>query len=171
MRPLFLRQMAMYSSYHRDRWNQRLHYFGVPSITLGLLLLMAMVPFFEVGPYPVSLATLFAAAVMAYWLLLDLRVGLLTMAGYLPLVLVAAWLAELDPTPRWLLFAGLFVGGWIVQLVGHRIEGRRPALLTNLAQALIAPVFLTAELWFSAGRFAELQREIEERWESYRPSS
>lgn len=163
MRALFLDQMAMYSSYHRSRWNQRLHYVGVPAITLALLQLMAMVTFARVGSYPVSLATAFAAAVMAYWVILDRRVGAITLITYLPLVFLAAWLAEFDTTTRWAVFGALFAGGWIFQLVGHHIEGRRPALLENLAQALIAPVFLTAELWFGAGRFSELGATIEKR--------
>lgn len=166
MRNLFLDQMAMYSAYHRSRWNQRLHYLGVPAITLALLQLMAMVPFASAGSYPVSLATVFAAVVMIYWVVLDRRIGTLTLLSYLPLVLVAAWLAGLGTSARWLTFAMLFVGGWIFQLVGHRIEGRKPALLDNLAQALIAPVFLTAELWFSAGRFPDLEGAIAERMEA-----
>lgn len=163
MRSLFLDQMAMYSSYHRSRWNQRLHYVGVPAITLALLQLMAMVSFMHVGPYPISLATIFAAAVMTYWVVLDRCIGAITLFTYLPLVFLAAWLAGFEATTRWLVFVALFFGGWVFQLVGHRIEGRRPALLDNLAQALIAPVFLTAELWFGAGRFPELAAAIEER--------
>ena len=47
------------------------------------------------------------------------------------------------------MFLATFLGGWAVQLVGHVIEGRRPALTDNLLQVFNAPLFLTAEvLWF-----------------------
>lgn len=49
------------------------------------------------------------------------------------------------------LFAGLFVGGWILQLVGHVFEGRRPALADDLFQIFVAPIFLAAEVFFALG--------------------
>ena len=59
------------------------------------------------------------------------------------------------------MFALTFILGWILQLVGHLIEGKRPALLDNFWQALIAPLFLTAEVFFMSGRMAkDLQHEI-----------
>jgi uncharacterized membrane protein YGL010W len=55
----------------------------------------------------------------------------------------------------------VFVLGWTLQLLGHRLEGNRPALLTNLAQILVAPLFLTAELGFSLGLRRRLHGDIE----------
>jgi uncharacterized membrane protein YGL010W len=41
----------------------------------------------------------------------------------------------------------LFVMGWIIQFLGHYIEGNRPALLTSLTQAfLTAPAFSFIEI-------------------------
>lgn len=167
----FLEQMSMYSSYHRHRWNRRLHYVGVPSITLGLLLVLAMVQVGQVGFYPVSVATAFAAVVMSYWVILDRTVGLLTIVAYLPLVFGAGWLAGEGPGARWTAFGILFLGGWMVQLVGHQIEGRKPALLDNLAQIFIAPVFLTAETMFALGQLGDLRAAIDRRWPAYLDSA
>ena len=41
--------------------------------------------------------------------------------------------------------------GWIFQLAGHAIEGRRPALADNFLQIFNAPLFLTAEVLFLLG--------------------
>ena len=36
----------------------------------------------------------------------------------------------------------MFVGGWILQFIGHYIEGRKPALLDSISQAFFqAPLF------------------------------
>ena len=43
-------------------------------------------------------------------------------------------------------FLATFVLGWIIQLVGHAIEGRRPALADNILQVFNAPLFLTIEV-------------------------
>lgn len=42
-------------------------------------------------------------------------------------------------------FAVLFIGGWVLQFLGHHYEGKRPALLDNIFQAFIGPMFLVAE--------------------------
>jgi uncharacterized membrane protein YGL010W len=47
-------------------------------------------------------------------------------------------------------FLTAFVLGWTIQLVGHAIEGKRPALADNLLQVFNAPLFLTVE---ALGRF------------------
>ena len=52
----------------------------------------------------------------------------------------------------------LFVGGWILQLVGHVFEGRKPALADNLFQIFVAPIFLCAELFFALRLQAEAAR-------------
>jgi uncharacterized membrane protein YGL010W len=54
-------------------------------------------------------------------------------------------------TIGWIAFALAFVGGWVFQLVGHVFEGKRPALVDNLFQALIGPMFLMAEIFVWLG--------------------
>jgi uncharacterized membrane protein YGL010W len=60
-------------------------------------------------------------------------------------------------------FAVLFVGGWILQLVGHVFEGRKPALADNLFQIFVAPIFLAAEVFFALGYKHDLHRRVQER--------
>jgi uncharacterized membrane protein YGL010W len=52
---------------------------------------------------------------------------------------------------------------WIAQFVGHgKYEGRKPALLDNLVQALfLAPLFVWYEVLFKLGLYKGLQREVE----------
>jgi uncharacterized membrane protein YGL010W len=58
---------------------------------------------------------------------------------------------------------GLFVGGWIVQFVGHAYEGRKPAFVDDVIGLMIGPLFVLAELLFIAGLRKPLQAEIERR--------
>ena len=57
----------------------------------------------------------------------------------------------------------LFVGGWILQLVGHVFEGRKPALVDNLFQIFVAPIFLCAEVFFALGYKPRLHTAMQER--------
>lgn len=58
---------------------------------------------------------------------------------------------------------GVFVVSWILQFIGHgKFEGRAPALLDNLLQAIfLAPLFVWLELLFSLGYRQELQARVE----------
>jgi hypothetical protein len=42
-----------------------------------------------------------------------------------------------------------FVGGWILLLVGHRIEGNNPAFFQGPIYLLVGPIWVLKELWTS----------------------
>ena len=86
----------------------------------------------------------------------------LTMAVvFLPVWLVAEWVAHMPLAVGLTVFLLFFVGGWVFQLVGHVFEGRKPALVDNFLQVLIAPMFLAAEVYFALGLRSELKAEVE----------
>lgn len=60
--------------------------------------------------------------------------------------------------------AGVNVFCWIAQFVGHGVfEGRAPALLDNLFQAVfLAPLFVWLELLFTMGYRPELKSRLDE---------
>jgi uncharacterized membrane protein YGL010W len=57
----------------------------------------------------------------------------------------------------------LFVGGWALQLWGHVYEGRKPALVDNLFQIFVAPIFLAAEVFFALGYKPALHAAVQKR--------
>jgi uncharacterized membrane protein YGL010W len=59
-------------------------------------------------------------------------------------------------------FGAAFVGGWILQLVGHWFEGKRPALVDNIWQIFVAPLFLMVEALAMLGWKRDLLRRAEE---------
>jgi uncharacterized membrane protein YGL010W len=153
-------QMAFYAAYHRDARNRATHFIGVPAIMLALFIALAWLRV-EIGGIAISAAMLLAAAVLAYYFLLDLPLGF---AMWL-VTGVLVWLGErIAAQPAgWLWFTVLFVGGWILQLVGHVFEGRKPALADNVFQVLIAPIFLCAEVFFALGYKPQLHARVEEQ--------
>ena len=58
---------------------------------------------------------------------------------------------------------GIFLFSWTAQFIGHGVfEGRAPALLDNLVQALIlAPFFVWMEILFSFGYRPELKSRVD----------
>ncbi len=46
----------------------------------------------------------------------------------------------------WRVGAALFVGGWVLLLLGHRIEGNKPAFFQGVIYFLVGPVWIAKEL-------------------------
>ena len=92
------------------------------------------------------MATIFYVGVMVYYLRLDWAVTLVQLPVTLTLLLIADLAANLAFGWSFSIFLAAFVLGWIIQLVGHAIEGRRPALVDNLFQIFNAPLFLAVEV-------------------------
>ena len=63
---------------------------------------------------------------------------------------------------------GIFLISWIAQFVGHGVfEGRAPALLDNLVQALfLAPFFVWMEVLFFLGYRPELKSRVDKAVEN-----
>ena len=163
-------QMAFYAAYHQDARNKATHFVGVPVIILSLFIPLAW-PRLELAGVPLTAAMLFAAIVLAYYLVLDLFLGLAMTVLTLALVWLGHQIAALGAGPAWAWFGALFVGGWILQLVGHAFEGRRPALTDNLFQIFVAPVFLCAEIFFALGYKPGLHRAVQERAQRMRATA
>jgi uncharacterized membrane protein YGL010W len=115
---------------------------------------------FEIGGLGITAAMVVAAAVLAYYFVLDLALA----AAMLAVLAVLIWLAELiaagGAARAWAWFGILFVGGWTLQFVGHLFEGRRPAFFDNVLQVFVAPIFLMAEVFFALGYKPEVRKRL-----------
>jgi uncharacterized membrane protein YGL010W len=154
--------MSFYAAYHQDARNKATHFVGVPVIVFSLMIPLGWLRM-DAGGFPLSAALAVTALLLLYYLALDLALGL-AMAVVLGLML---WGAEplarapLGTGLAW--FAALFVGGWALQLWGHVFEGRKPALVDNLFQIFVAPIFLAAEVFFALGYKPQLREAVQRR--------
>lgn len=157
-------QMYVYASYHRDARNKGFHFLGVPLITMSLLIPMAGLQFWPVPGvdwFGVSLATAFVAVVLVYYFMLDVALAVGMIVVIAPLLAAGEWAAAQGFAMGGIIFGVAFVGGWIIQLVGHHFEGRKPALVDNLFQVFISPLFLLAEVYFALGIKKGVEAEVE----------
>jgi uncharacterized membrane protein YGL010W len=159
---LFRRELATYARYHRDARNRATHFVGIPAIVFSLLVPLALWRFRLFGT-DASAAWVVTALALAGWIALDVAVGLGLAIMMVPMLVIAEWIARSFSVPTaWSLFALFFVGGWVFQLVGHVFEGKRPALVDNLFQAFIGPMFIMAELLMALGLKQDLKSVVEE---------
>ena len=151
-------QMSTYAAYHQDARNKATHFIGVPVIVLSL-----MVPLAWLRVEGITAAMAITAVLLAYYLVLDLWLGLAMCVVMAALLWLGQCIADLGALAGWTWFGVLFVGGWVLQLVGHVFEGRKPALADNLFQIFVAPIFLCAELFFALGYKPRLHTAVQER--------
>ena len=153
-------QMAVYTAYHRTRWNRLTHFVGVPVIIFSILIPMAWLRL-PLGAIEITGAALFVAAVLVYYYLLDVPLAIAMTAFIVPVTYFAEWVARMPWQTGLAVFLATFVGGWALQLIGHVFEGRRPALADNLFQIFVAPIFLVAEIAFALGLRRDTQQAVE----------
>jgi uncharacterized membrane protein YGL010W len=155
-------QMSFYAAYHQDARNKATHFVGVPMIVFSLMIPLGWLRA-EIGGVSVSAALVVTSLLLLYYLVLDIPLGL-AMGAVFALML---WGAEpLSQAPlgvslAWFLM--LFVVGWALQLWGHAFEGRKPALVDNLFQIFVAPIFLAAEVFFALGYKPRLHEAVQRR--------
>ena len=134
-----------YSAYHRNPVNKVIHWICIPLITLSLLGLLWEIPLppiiKDVSPW-LHVATLFAATCLVFYLRLSMSIafGMALSAG--PLLLLNGLADAVMPGIVWKVSVAIFAIAWIGQLIGHHLEGRKPAFLQDVQYLLIGPAWL-----------------------------
>lgn len=155
-------QLVQYAAYHRDARNIATHFVGIPLIVLAVSALLSR-PQWEVGGIPCSPAVALVVTLSAYYLSLDVALGLIMSALMAAATVFGGWCTAQE-TLTWLsLGVGGFVVGWCFQIVGHIYEGRKPAFVDDLMGLAIGPLFVLVEMLFKLGLLEGLQAEIEQR--------
>ncbi len=167
----FQRQLSVYAGYHGDPRNCLTHYVGIPAIFLAVLLPLALWPV-SLGGWQTTAATVLLAPAVVGWIALDAGTGVAMLVAIVPLLLAAEWIARTGgPTVAWAVAAALFVVGWAFQILGHAVfERRRPALVDNLFQMFIGPMFMTAKILVRLGWRRDLDASCGSRAEHRRPA-
>lgn len=131
--------LAHYGESHRNPRNELIHFVAIPLIMLSLLGLMSVI-----HPW---VAYAFVAASLVYYARLSaaflIAMAILSAIG---LLLVHAMGRQVLP-----LSAAIFVGAWIAQFVGHRIEGKKPSFFEDLQYLWVGPLFVLSRLFLQLG--------------------
>ncbi|MDP5031837.1 MAG: DUF962 domain-containing protein [Paraglaciecola sp.] len=130
-----------YGESHKNKTNILIHAIAVPAIyfvTLGLLWSLP-VPVF-LAHFDVTWAHVFVIPALYYYFKLSGPIGaamtLLSILSFYGIKLL-----ETLSTPVWQICLGIFVVMWILQFVGHHIEGKKPSFLKDLQFLLVGPAW------------------------------
>lgn len=137
------RYFANYGADHRNPTNQAIHWICVPLILWSVIALLWTIPV----PASIGRPGLWAAVAMflafVWYYRQSRRLGLAMALAFVVLALVTEVLFRYFGT-RGLIFLAIvvFVGAWIGQFVGHRVEGRKPSFFTDIFYLLVGPAWL-----------------------------
>jgi uncharacterized membrane protein YGL010W len=152
-----IRELAKYARYHRDKRNILTHFVGIPLIVFAAFVLLARLGFNLAGVH-IAGHWLAALAAVAYYLRLELKIGLVMAVQFAILGFAAQ---QLSATNAWLAWGvGLFVVGWVFQFIGHYYEGKKPAFVDDLIGLAIGPLFVTVEALFLLKLRPDLEQAI-----------
>lgn len=148
----FQRQLVHYARGHGDRVNGVMHMIGNPIIFIGVVLPLCLVPVTVWGVH-ISLAPILVIPALLLWMSWDFGLGLGIAVAAVPLLWLAATIANnVSVVSMWVIAVTLFVLGWVLQIVGHQVfEGKRPTAVNNPVQSLIAPMYMVAKLYVALG--------------------
>ncbi|WP_333607023.1 Mpo1 family 2-hydroxy fatty acid dioxygenase [Arsukibacterium sp.] len=135
---------AAYAVSHQHPTNKAIHWLAVPVIyacVFGLLWQIPM-PLTGLAEQGINWALLLAIPALLFYFLLSFTLGVAMTIFTALVVTLLRWVAQWPWPEVWQLSLLLFVVMWILQFVGHKIEGKKPSFFQDLAFLLIGPAWL-----------------------------
>jgi len=139
MNPLALKKLENYDHFHKNFVNKVIHYVGIPLILYSTIALLSLL---GRGHLNFAVVTIIAVSIY-YWLSMG-RTMSLAFVFFATLFYFVGRSVPLSYN------VGIFVFGWVTQILGHRIyEKNSPAFFKNFEQLLMGPAwFFTKVLHF-----------------------
>jgi uncharacterized membrane protein YGL010W len=131
--------LAHYGSSHTHPTNELIHFAAIPLIMLSICGLM-----FALHPW---VAYAFIAASMVYY-------ARLSIVFFISMVIWSALIIALvHAMGSQVLIASIviFIGAWIIQFIGHKIEGKKPSFLEDIQYLWVGPMFVLSKLFLKLG--------------------
>lgn len=137
---------AEYGESHRNATNKLIHWICVPLIFWTILGFISLIPsksicFIYIGCISyISLAAM--VLVTIFYMRLSFLIGLIKVFVMLLMESFAYGINIRFKENSWIVYLAVFIITWILQFVGHKIEGKKPSFLKDLQFLLIGPIWL-----------------------------
>lgn len=131
--------LAHYGSSHLHPTNELIHFVAIPLIMLSLVGLL-----FALHPW---VAYAFIAASMVYYLRLSM-VFFVSMCLWSAIVIALVHAMGSQVLP---ISVAMFVGAWLIQFIGHKIEGKKPSFFEDIQYLWVGPLFVLSKLFVKLG--------------------
>ena len=141
-----------YAQQHQKNFTKMTHFIGVPMIIFSIQMFFNL---FHL--YSISLAWIIFICLLLFYAILDIGFACITGIFLFFLTYAATCVTTYQSWSSVLMLSiCLFSIGWIFQFIGHYFEKKPPAFYNNFIQLFIAPIFLSAEIYFILGNRKDL---------------
>ena len=131
--------LAHYGESHQNPRNELIHFIAIPLIMVSLVGLM-----FALHPF---VAYAFIAASMVYYA----RLSIVFSASMVLWSALTIALLHLLGSLLLPVCIGVFIGAWVLQFVGHKIEGKKPSFFEDIQYLWVGPLFVLSKLFVKLG--------------------
>ena len=128
-----------YGTSHTNPTNELIHFFAIPLITLSLSGLIYALS-------PIALYVFIAASLVYY-----ARLSIVFLISMLVWSATIIWVIEGMGSQLFATSLAIFVGAWILQFIGHKLEGKKPSFLEDLQYLWVGPLFVLSKLFIKLG--------------------
>ncbi|TKA77171.1 hypothetical protein B0A55_04467 [Friedmanniomyces simplex] len=164
------KQLLFYGSYHHDPVNIGIHITCVPILLLTGFLFGTNTPaiplptWMTIPNLPANAGTIACLIYSSLYILMEPVAGGMLAPLLLGGTAYANHLTSTYGMKANYIAIGVHILSWLAQFVGHGVfEGRAPALLDNLVQAIfLAPFFVWMEVLFAFGYRPELKARLDQ---------
>jgi len=159
IRPIDL-YFSKYAESHQNHTNELIHWICVPLIVFSLFGLVWAIPFPQFGFLGKYIGYLnWASFLIAFSIYFYFKLSpVLSYAMMLIMMIFSAGIVGLEKLnrlngwpPMWQVCMIIFFAAWIGQLIGHKIEGKKPSFVDDLKFLLIGPIWLLHFAFKKAG--------------------
>lgn len=139
--------LEKYKVCHKNPTNILIHKFCVPAILWSLLALLSLVTFPQFQGGFLHLASCLSVAGLIFYATLGLKpFAVMFILCALCLSSSYYWVNTWGQANLLIVSSSVFVLAWILQFIGHKIEGAKPAFFDDLFFLLIGPLWVFKRL-------------------------
>jgi len=132
-----------YGESHQNQSNKFIHYICVPAIYMTVVGLVWAIPFpFSGFPIWINWASLIAIPVLGFYFALSLNVGIGMTLFTAAVIAFLMWWQNTMAMSVLMMSIVVFVVAWILQFIGHHVEGKKPSFFKDLQFLLIGPAWI-----------------------------
>lgn len=133
--------LKAYGESHKNPINRKIHAIAVPGIYLSVVGLIWSIPQLTISGLNLNWIWLAVIPVWIFYFRLSLSVFMM-MLGYTLACIGLVWSLEVLQLPVLYISAIVFGVLWMLQFIGHKIEGTKPSFYEDLQFLLIGPIWV-----------------------------
>ncbi|KEQ17587.1 Mpo1 family 2-hydroxy fatty acid dioxygenase [Endozoicomonas numazuensis] len=127
--------LEAYAESHQNPTNKMIHWVCVPAIMFSIIGI--------IWSFSTTAVFVIMAITMIFYLMLSLPLSLAIIGVYAAMAFVADAMGE----SLLMVSIAIFVVSWILQFVGHKVEGKKPSFFEDIQFLLVGPLWCLSFLF------------------------